>query len=219
MKQDLSAYMKKSGLGIYPIIGMSPGNSYFKDEIVRYLLKTIIDQFGHAGVLIPDIPAISTYIALGYSENRARRDKAMPKGNALKNRVLRVMEILGYASDTVRIFDWKNEIADNVEYKRHYEKILDLYKNNTEFFRSVNSATQEVLRGQKKALLDIKKSTDIAAHYLLSEIAFLEFAPSYLDSGKVVYVYHKNWKVYEDYIAGKFDGIVKSHLEFLIIRK
>ncbi|MBI2410590.1 MAG: tRNA-dependent cyclodipeptide synthase [Candidatus Kerfeldbacteria bacterium] len=71
----------------YHIIGMSPGNSYFKDEEVHYLLKSIVDRFGRVAILIADIPAVSTCVALGYPENRARRDKALPKGNALKNRV------------------------------------------------------------------------------------------------------------------------------------
>jgi len=70
----------------YYIIGMSPGNSYFKDEEVHYLLKTVVERFGRVAIFIADIPAISTYVAFGYPENRARRDKAIPQGNALKNR-------------------------------------------------------------------------------------------------------------------------------------
>jgi cyclo(L-tyrosyl-L-tyrosyl) synthase len=75
---------------VYPIIGMSPGNSYFKDDEIKYLLKTAVDRYGRVAVMIADIPAISTYIALGYPENRARRDKALPQGNLLKNRTERV---------------------------------------------------------------------------------------------------------------------------------
>ena len=51
-----------------PIIGMSPGNSYFKDEVVKELLKKVVEQYGKAVVMIADIPAISTYVALGYPE-------------------------------------------------------------------------------------------------------------------------------------------------------
>ncbi len=211
--------MKEFNSKIYPIIGMSPGNSYFKDETVGYLLKTVVERFGRAAVLIPDIPAISTYIALGYPENRARRDKAIPKGNALRNLVIRAMKILGYTNDTVRIFDWKMEVDNDSEYKKQYNRIYDLYRNNVAFHKSVNSASQEVLKSSKKDFQDVEKSTSIAAHYLLSELAFLEFAPSYLKAEKVVSVYHKNWKVFEDYIAGKFDGIARPYLDFLIVKK
>ena len=107
----------------YPIIGMSPGNSYFKDEEIRYLLKTLIGQFGKVGILIADVPAISTYVGLGYPENRARRDKAIPQGNALKNRVRKVMYEQGYSDEVVRIFDWQTEIEENTLYIESYKKV------------------------------------------------------------------------------------------------
>lgn len=74
-----------------PIIGMSPGNSYFKDFEVSYLLTEVIKQFGYAVVFIADVPAISTYLELSYSFNRAR-DKALSKGRNLKNRVSKIMK-------------------------------------------------------------------------------------------------------------------------------
>jgi len=201
----------------YHIIGMSPGNSYFKDEEILYLLKTTVDRFGKVAVLIADIPAISTYIALGYPENRARRDKAIPKGNALKNRVRKAMSELGYSDQVVRVINWEKEIEGATEYQKQYEKILNLYKNNSSFHSAADATTRIVLEGSKKSIKDIDSATSIAVHYLLSEFAFLEFASTYLNADKVVYIYHKNWPVYEDYIAGKFDNVIKSHLDFLLV--
>ena len=100
---------------------MSPGNSYFKDEKINYLLKTIVEKFGKTVVLIADIPAISTYVALGYPENRARRDKAIPKGNALKNLVLKNMQKLRYSDNVVKIIDWQNEVENNSKYQEKYK--------------------------------------------------------------------------------------------------
>lgn len=202
---------------IYHIIGMSPGNSYFKDEEVLYLLKTIVERFGRVAILIADIPAISTYIALGYPENRARRDKALPKGNALKNRVVKAMAQLGYSDDAVKIFNWKKEVENSEIYKQKYDEVFSFYKNNKEFHETANLTTQGVLMGSGKDIKNIEEATNIAVHYLLSELSFLEFAPSFLGVEKVVYVYHKNWEIYEDYIAGKFDGKVKPHLDFLLL--
>ena len=68
---------------------MSPGNSFFGEENITKLLQLAVKNFGHAVVMIPDIPAIHTYVALGYSPSRARRDKAIPQGNLLRNRVRR----------------------------------------------------------------------------------------------------------------------------------
>ncbi|MCH7902871.1 tRNA-dependent cyclodipeptide synthase [archaeon] len=180
-------------------------------------MKTIVERFGRVSVFIADVPAISTYIAFGYPENRARRDKAIPQGNALKNRVLKAMTELGYSDNVVRIIDWKKEIEDNATYKQEYSQVSALYNDNKKFHDTANSTTRGVLGGSKRKIKDIEKATTIAVRYLLSEFAFMEFLPGYLGVEKVIYVYHKNWKVYEDYIAGKFDGVPRPHLDFLLI--
>ncbi|MBI4239884.1 tRNA-dependent cyclodipeptide synthase [Candidatus Uhrbacteria bacterium] len=208
---------KKFDPNVFHIIGMSPGNSYFKDDEVRYLLKTVVERFGHVGVLIADIPAISTYIALGYSANRARRDKAIPRGNALKNRVRKTMAELGYTTDHVKVFDWHNEVESNLGYLKHYGNIKDLYNRSKAFSNAADNTTRAVLKGSQRKITNPEKATAIAVHYLLSEIAFLEFLPSYLGTERIVYVYHKNWQIYEDYISGKFDKTIKQHLDFLLI--
>lgn len=202
---------------IYPIVGMSPGNSYFKDDEIKYLLKTTVERYGRVAVMIADVPAISTYIALGYPENRARRDKAIPQGNLLKNRTERAMVQLGYTSDQVKVIHWENEVEPNEEYKKSYARVRDLYDSNTQFQNDANETTTAVLLGSKKEIADVSTATKIAVHYLLSEFAFLEFAPKFLSTDKATYVYHKNWSVYENYIAGKYDGAQKDYIDFFLM--
>ena len=201
----------------YPIIGMSPGNSYFKDEVVKQLLKKVVDKFGETAILIADVPAISTYIALGYPENRAWRDKALPQGNNLRNRVERAKNELGYSNEQVKVIDWKNEIEDNFNYKEKYKKVLELYQTNDAFQSSANDATREVLEYSEKEIPDMNSAIKIAVHYLLSEIAFMEFSSEYLKADRVTYIYHRNWPVYEKYIAGIFDNAQKNSLGFEIV--
>ncbi len=202
---------------VYPIIGMSPGNSYFKDDEIKYLLKTAVERYGRVAVMIADIPAISTYIALGYPENRARRDKALPQGNLLKNRTERAIVQLGYTRDHVRIIDWENEVEPNEDYKKSYASIRELYESNKQFEQDADETTKGVIIGSKKEIKDVASATKIAVHYLLSEFAFLDFAPKFLDAEKVSYIYHKNWPVYENYIAGKYDHKSKDHIDFLLV--
>lgn len=196
---------------------MSPGNSYFKDDEIKYLLKTAIDRYGRVAVMIADIPAISTYIALGYPENRARRDKALPQGNLLKNRTERAIVQLGYSADQVRIIDWENEVEPNEEYKESYSSIRNLYDTNEAFQVNADETTKGVITGSKREIPDVVKATKIAVHYLLSEFAFLDFASKFLNTEKVTYLYHKNWTVYENYVAGKYDGKSKDNIDFLLI--
>ena len=201
----------------YPIIGMSPGNSYFKDVEIRHLLKETVERYGRTCIFIADVPAISTYVAQGYPENKART-KAIPKGNNLKNRTRRLMEELGFGPSHVRIVDWATEVADNAAYQQIYDlRVRRLYDSNMGFSRSVDDTTRAVLGASERPIPDMHAATKIAVHYLLSELAFLEFAPQFLDSTSVTYVYHHNWPVYEDYISGKFDGQVRRHLDFLLL--
>jgi len=200
---------------IYPVIGMSPGNSYFKDAEVEHLLRETVQRYGQTAILIADIPAIATYLAYGYPENRAR-NKAIPKGNNLKNRSRRIAEQLGI-SNKVRIIDWANEVENSDSYKEIYNRIRSLYDSNQDFKKAVNNTTKEVLEGGEKDIADLEAATDVAVHYLLSELAFLEFSPKLLESEQVVYVYHRNWPVYERYVSGLYDGQAKSYLDFLLL--
>ena len=196
---------------------MSPGNSYFKDAEIAFLLKTVVEKFGRVAILIADVPAISTYIALGYPENRARRDKAIPKGNALKNRVRKEMEKLGYSESDVTIVDWELQVAGDARYDKRYREVRNLYESNPSFCDDADSTTRSVLQSSFRKIPDIEAATKIATHYLLSEIAFLEFAPELFGVQKATYVYHRNWPIYEQYIAGKFDQVVRPYLDFLLI--
>ncbi|MES2216356.1 MAG: tRNA-dependent cyclodipeptide synthase [Patescibacteria group bacterium] len=201
----------------YPVIGMSPGNSYFKDEVIKVLLKKVVDKYGKAAVLIADVPAISTYKALGYPENRAWRDKALPQGNNLRNKVERAMTELGYSDTQVKVVDWKTDIEADPIYNQKYSELRELHETNKFFQESANKTTQAVLESSDKQLPEMESAIKTAVHYLLSELAFMEFAPIYLKSDRIVYIYHKEWPVYESYIAGKFDEKPRKYLGFDII--
>ena len=174
----------------YPVIGMSPGNSYFKDDEVRHLLKTVVEKYGKTGVLIADVPAISTYMAFGYPENRARTDKAIAQGNAFKNRTQRIREELGYSSEQVRIVDWADEVEDNPDYQEKYKAVRALYESNGVFQKAADDTTREVLIHSKREIPDMDKAVKTAVHYLLSEFAFLEWGPQFFGAPQVSYVYH-----------------------------
>lgn len=196
------------------IIWMSPGNSYFKDKEVAFLLRECIKRYGKAAIMVADVPAISTYMAMGYNMSEAR-NKAILKGNNLKNRTRRVIREMGIEDQSIIIVDWDNEVKDNPSYQKHFNKVMNLYEENKAFATAVNDTSKEVLlnTGKEYTEEDIRRAT----HYLLSEIAFLEFAPDFFGVDKIAYVYHKNWRVYEDYIAGVFDNKIKDHLDFILL--
>ncbi len=197
-----------------PIIGMSPGNSYFRNKEVAYLLKEGIRKYGKAVIMVADEPAISTYLAMWYTFSKAR-SKAILKWNNLKNKTALVLDSMWLDSSLIEIIDWSNDIANHLWYLTQFDRIKMLYHENISFSKSVQDTSKQVLDNSGKDYTI--EQLDQATHYLLSEIAFLEFAPDYFGVDKVNYVYHKPWRVYEDYIAGVFDGQIKSHLDFILL--
>lgn len=195
---------------------MSPGNSYFKDDAVRHLLREIVGSFGRAAVFVPDIPAIATYRALGYPENRARA-KAVLKGNSLKNRVQRICGELDIPASSLLVIDWQADVENDPVYIRQYELVRGMYESNVAFATAADAATAGVLEGAGQPSEGLKEATATAVHYLLSELAFLEFSPRFFGVDSVAYVYHRPWPVYEEYIAGKFDGQVRDGLSFYLL--
>lgn len=193
---------------------MSPWNSYFKDIEVAYLLKETISRYWRAAIMVADVPAIATYLAMWYSLSKAR-EKAILKWNNLKNRTKRVLQDMGFDQDSILIIDRDNDVKDNPEYLKHFEKVMSLYNNNPAFQRSVNETSTAVLINAEKTVN--QENIQQATHYLLSEISFLEYAPQFFDVDGVAYVYHKNRRVYEDYIAWIFDNIPRSHLDFILL--
>lgn len=199
-----------------PIIGMSPGNSYFKDFEVSYLLTEVIRQFGRAVVFIADTPAMSTYLGLGYSFNQAR-DKALSKGRNLKNRVRKIMKQLQMPENQVIIINWDTDVSPLGLYKEAYNNVVNLYHLNDRFNKDVNSTTFQVLSHTGKLLMSVNESIITATHYLLSELAFMEVANKLFKTDKAVYIYHNEWLIYENYIRGVYDTIERKHLGFFLL--
>lgn len=200
------------------IVGMSPGNSYFRQEVITKLLKFAVQEYKNIEIFIPDIPAIATYVALGYPENIARREKAIPQGNAFRNRIRKAIDQENININNISIFDWKKEnIENNPEYKNQYDYLKNLYIKNDDFKKDINEATSQVLFDnpfKKKTITE--SDIEIGTHYIISEFAFMLFLPFYKkEYSSFIYGYHKPWPVWEKFIDGFYDGILKSNLKFI----
>ncbi len=201
---------------MYAIIGMSPGNGYFKQGVIDQLLEKAVNEFEHVGVFIPDVPAVATYIALGYPENIARGKKAIPQGNNLKNRVKTSITTKRLPSEKIRVFNWKEEVEGNKIYENYFAKVKELYANNASFKQDINEATNEVLKNNPFKKKEITLSAiETGTHYILSEFAFLIFISEYLSQEKITYIYHHPWTVFEKFIKGEYDGEIKDKIVFI----
>lgn len=197
-----------------PIIGMSPGNSYFKDKEVAYLLRETLRKYWKAVIMIADVPSVSTYLAMWYTPTKAAR-KARLQWNALKNRTVRVLEEMGIDTTMVTIINRWEEVEPSRVYIQSLIDIKKLYDENPVFHDEVFRTSKEVLVWAKKEIT--AESVEQATEYLLAELAFIYASPILLNTDQIYYVYHKPWKVYEQRIAGKYDGTPKPELNFVLL--
>lgn len=202
------------------ITGMSPGNGYFKQEVIDKLLVYCMENYSNIGVFIPDVPAISTYIALGYSEDKARSKKAIPQGNNFRNKIKNSIKDKELSNERIRVFDWEKElIEENSDYKKSFSYVKSLYDDNNSFHEDINLETKKVLENNPFRKKDLNiKDIEIGTHYILSEFAFMLFiSENMLNYEKCIYGYHRPWSVFVKFIEGEYDGKVKDRLEFLLL--
>ncbi|MGV8150144.1 MAG: tRNA-dependent cyclodipeptide synthase [Candidatus Woesearchaeota archaeon] len=197
------------------IVGMSPGNSYFKKETIEELLTECTKIFSKILIMIPDKPAIHTYNALGYAKTKAER-KARLSSNALINIINGVLPTIKEKYDgEIRIATWDDGVAKSEEYHKELNDLLKLYESNINFKEDVRTTTKGVIANKIKDGQDIEKSIDEGIKYLLSEFAFVS-ACSKINNEEIVYVYHNPWDVYVNYVNGAYDE-KKSNLGFAIM--
>jgi cyclo(L-tyrosyl-L-tyrosyl) synthase len=201
------------------IIGMSPGNGYFKQEVVNRLLTYCVSNFNQVEVLIPDIPATSTYVALGYPENKAR-SKAILQGNNFRNRINSTISNKNLDSNKIRVLNWeKDNIENNQLYREAFDHVQNLYERNLDFQKDINLATEKVLINNQFKKKEInQEDIVVGTHYIISEFAFNLFISNSVQGyDNFVYGYHRPWPVWEKFIAGEYDGKKKDNLGFLLL--
>ena len=198
-----------------PIIGVSPGNSFFTDSEIENLLQKVLSKYTETVIFIADVPAQNTYQAIGYTQKEAKRKSSL-KGNNLRNKFQRIADRMNIPRKCLIFSDWK-EIEKSTSYKRAYNEIKSLYKNNKNFQSAANNTTRMVLCNYDKSKEWRQENVEIAVEYLLCELAYLQASPDIIGSNKICYVYNKHWPIYEKLISGEFDQIERIQQHFWLV--
>jgi len=199
------------------LIWMSAGNPYFTEERIVKMLHFALERFARVIIMAPDKPAEHNFKALGYPDNQAKR-KARLNANLLQNRTKRVVSLFpSELKNKVIVVEWADEVIPNAKYQEKYEEILDLYNTNASFRKEARETTKSVIA--KKSADDIEKALDEAVQYLIEELAFVLASPDMYKVKRVFYLYHMTWPIYQRLIEGKYDGVQRNNLGFLLINK
>lgn len=194
---------------------MSAGNSYFKEEVIERIMKFAASKFTKVIVLAPDEPAEHTYKALGYEKNKSKR-KAKLNANLLQNRARRIKEklIKEGIGKNIEIIEWVDDIITNEYYKKSYQNILKLYKNNRQFRDDAKETTKLVLTSKFNNISE--NTVDEAVFYLLKELAFIFASLEIYHAEEATYIYHKEWPIYQKFISGVYDSKIRTNFKFLL---
>jgi len=199
------------------VIGMSPGNSYFNKDRISSLIKFSSEVFSQTIVMVPDVPAVHTYKALGYCENKARQ-KARLNGNTLQNHCKRAIQSLGYpVNKQFSVLEWAQDVERSPIYRQALMEIRELYKSNPCFSRRARHETQSVLEPKLGDPSRIETAVQEGVWYLIKEFAFLQACPSMFGLERIAYLYHKPWGIFEDYANRVYGGNMRQDLGFLIV--
>ncbi len=197
------------------LVGMSPGNSYFKKDTISQLLSTVSRLCKNVTIFIPDVPAKHTYNAIGYPITRAEAI-ARKKGNNLRNHIRRAKDDNNITNIT--IIDWRKDIERSSAYHKYKKYIYDLYRKNEVFYHDARQTTKLVIADQIKKNIDLENAVDIAINYFLEELAFILASPGICGFEKIAYTYHKRWPIFENLISGHYDRLMPN-IGFVIIAK
>lgn len=202
------------------ILGMSPGNSYFKKQIIHELLTFTATLSPNIKVFIPSKPAEHTYKALGLPIEKAERSARL-KSNAIKNHCASAITQLP-APQNIQILDWEAEIENSIYYQQQLQHLQNLYSKpdsdgNHLFRGETRTACRQVIQRDIKPGVDMEQAIDEAAHYIIKEFAFILASPKILGINEVAFIYHKPWPQFEKLMAGAYDSIVRNNIGFIVI--
>lgn len=178
------------------VVGLSLENSYFNYENIKSICAWAQERKLAIYVMIPDEPAIHTYMACELSREKATQ-KARLKANNLENKCLRVSKELGIQVAVIR---WKS-VRTRDKYRKTLSHLQDLLAINEKFKLDAQKTTRMVLEG--KNIKVSEASLELGIQFLLEELAFISNA-HHFTGDKSMYLYHKPTPVLKNLLAGKY---------------
>ena len=195
------------------ILGVSPGNTYFNTstlfELFHYVEKL---SFNKIYIMIPKDPYRHTVKAKRVNQGKLLDEERIDRNyrldcNNLKNKCLSQLgQILN--RDKFVLIDWSDQVEKNSLYIEAVNQLSKLMKED--FSNAIYEATESVV--------GTGPGTKEGTNYILKEIAFLSVASKILNEEKLCFIYHREWKVFEKFLCGFYDGKPKEDLGFLQIK-
>jgi tRNA-dependent cyclodipeptide synthase len=153
-------------------VGMSIGNGYFTRERVEVILIGMASYFREVVVIVPDLPVLHTYRALGYDERDAL-DKMKKHKQTIERHCRHVSEQikLELGLENIRIVMWSDGFAGEKDYQLAYDKAVDIFHSNIDFREAILRNTERYIlarleNSDVQQLGGMRKIVETASHYV-----------------------------------------------------
>lgn len=198
------------------VLGVSPGNSYFRVSQITILLDWLCKEFNQVDVIIPDSTLVHTYQALGYDPQRALK-KARSEINVLSNRVARAWKSSGGPRPVDRLHRM-SELETGTVYQQKLAESEQALKEDAILLQTCVEMSRDVLasRGHQGPLTadQIKQSM----RYLIAELPFFLASSDIFGVPSSLNFYHRELPLAELIFAGKSRLRVSSRQGYALIR-
>jgi len=188
-------------------VGISIGNGYFNKERLEVILMGMANYFAEVLIIIPDLPTLHSYLALGYDEHHAmERVKKHRQDISRCCRQISEQAESVFAKKNVNILTWSDHLFPKDYYRSAYDRAVAIYNSDDGFKESILRNTERYilarLEGQDvQQLGGMRKIVEKAALYLVEEMAFHEMFHSIFGKD-VIASYYKGLELIPDYISG-----------------
>lgn len=201
------------------LLGISPFNSYFSEEIIGDWIQWAHTTFSSFHVFIPDTLPMYTFLALGYDEFKAKK-KAKKQAAYLKNKVARaLLQCQLDGIDANKLIIDMDYLENNQAYLELKKKCYALYNENPEFQKECDQCTGWVLNGHAVKDLDLANE-NIAVQYILNEMPLFMDTPSILNTASSLFSYHQTPQfinyLYTDHRKNEFVALNQGFIELSI---
>lgn len=202
-------------------VGISIGNGYFNRERIEIILMGMASYFKELIVIVPDLPALHTYRALGYDEHQAI-EKMKKHRQEIKRHCRYVSEQMqnNFGKDNMRILAWSDGFNKKDCYQRAYHKAVDIFRNNSKFKEAISRNTERYILARLEdsdvqQLGGMRKIVEIASHYLIEEMAFHEVFHVILGK-EGISSYYKDLELIPNYINGAYNNVQNPYIGWIV---
>jgi cyclo(L-tyrosyl-L-tyrosyl) synthase len=173
----------------HALIGVSPFNSYFSEEILTELFSWALKMFKDINIFIPNEISSYTFEALGYDKNKALK-KTRSQDRYLRNKAVKALIANGLTeNEAIKRIVFFVDISKREKYISFYSTYKNLYEADKNFRAGCLLTSKWVLEGKCDLETIDEKAFGIAVQYFLAELPLFLNSPEILNLESSLFVY------------------------------